>query len=489
MARLPRLLAGAAVLIGIALPSFSTGPSRAAGRIAAPGGALAIQASPVTPNVAAGDLASLFVHAPAFTHLILQVGYPDATVQLLQGAADPHGRYVFTWPIPANMPREGAATLALSGERGDERGAWSGTLNVRPMALPPLFVRAVADRFLAGTPLEVFVGSTPDTPFSYTARTPDGTSVMDGSSRTDARGRAVISQLDTYLPRHAVAVQIAVTISRGAASRTTTEHFTLLPRPALPLFVSATNSAVHAGQPFSVFVSSAPQAAISVTVSLTSTAIAQGSGTTDSHGRWVYTTNLNVTLAHPEQARIVVHADRGIDAAISRAAFLLRPALPGIFDRLAGPSNPAPTLARYFTQLPDRVIMISTESQTLRVYDRGALIHEDYVTTGRPELPTPHGVFQVSARYSPYEFISPWPVGSPYYYPPSPVHFAMLFRDGGYFLHDAPWRTVYGPRTNLPHYDSDPGEPLGSHGCVNIPYADMLWLWKWATIGTTVVVY
>jgi lipoprotein-anchoring transpeptidase ErfK/SrfK len=48
---------------------------------------------------------------------------------------------------------------------------------------------------------------------------------------------------------------------------------------------------------------------------------------------------------------------------------------------------------------------------------------------------------------------------------------------------------VYGPGTNLPHYSSDPGEPVGSHGCVNIPLADMIWLWDWTDVGTTVVVY
>ena len=68
-----------------------------------------------------------------------------------------------------------------------------------------------------------------------------------------------------------------------------------------------------------------------------------------------------------------------------------------------------------------------------------------------PALPTPPGIYQVLVKYSRYEMVSLWPASSPFYYPPSWTQFAMLFRSGGYFLHDAPWRTVYGPGTNLPH--------------------------------------
>jgi lipoprotein-anchoring transpeptidase ErfK/SrfK len=59
----------------------------------------------------------------------------------------------------------------------------------------------------------------------------------------------------------------------------------------------------------------------------------------------------------------------------------------------------------------------------------------------------------------------------------------------GYGLHDAPWRHQYGPGTNV--YGDGPGssEPTGTHGCVNIPFAQTQWLWNWAPVGTPVVVY
>ena len=59
----------------------------------------------------------------------------------------------------------------------------------------------------------------------------------------------------------------------------------------------------------------------------------------------------------------------------------------------------------------------------------------------------------------------------------------------GYGLHDAWWRQHYGPGTNV--YGDGPGsnEPTGTHGCVNIPFAQTQWLWNWAPVGTPVVIY
>lgn len=131
-----------------------------------------------------------------------------------------------------------------------------------------------------------------------------------------------------------------------------------------------------------------------------------------------------------------------------------------------------------------KLILVSLADQWLIAFQDGKPVLDTPVTTGRPELPTPTGTFHIMARYSPYTFISPWPEGSPYYYAPSPVHYALLFREGGYFIHDAPWRSVFGPGTNLPH--DDPGYPLGSHGCVNVPARAAQTLYHWASVGTAV---
>jgi lipoprotein-anchoring transpeptidase ErfK/SrfK len=226
-------------------------------------------------------------------------------------------------------------------------------------------------------------------------------------------------------------------------------------------------------------------------MSITGTVAFTATGIADNKGRWDYSAPLYVVLKHQATTTVTVEATRGVDRSTAHTSFLLRPGPPGLtpygFDPLATSQAPAPDLSRYFAVIPDKVIAVSTEGQVLREYEHGVLVHENVVTTGRPELPTIHGIFHVYLKQTPFTFVSPWPLGSPFYYPPSPVRYWMPFI-GGYGLHDSPWRRVYGPGTNLPH-TSDPGEPLGSHGCVNIPLPDMIWLWNWAPVGTMVLVY
>jgi hypothetical protein len=131
-----------------------------------------------------------------------------------------------------------------------------------------------------------------------------------------------------------------------------------------------------------------------------------------------------------------------------------------------------------------KLIIVSLAHEALYAYDGTKLVLQTLVTTGNPSLPTPPGQYTVMQKYHPYEFISPWPEGSPYYYAPSWSQYALLFRDGGYFLHDAPWRSAFGPGTNGP---GQPGTNYGgTHGCVNIPSTPMVFLFGWATVGTPV---
>ncbi|HEX6548396.1 MAG TPA: L,D-transpeptidase family protein [Candidatus Dormibacteraeota bacterium] len=124
-------------------------------------------------------------------------------------------------------------------------------------------------------------------------------------------------------------------------------------------------------------------------------------------------------------------------------------------------------------------IVVSLGDQTLYAYEGGVLKLQTYVATGRPALPTPPGDYHIFYKSSPYHMVSPWPPWSPYYYDPVDMDYAMEFIPGGYFLHDAWWRSWYGPGANL--YD-------GTHGCVNVPHDAMAWLYSWAQVGDEVVV-
>lgn len=128
-------------------------------------------------------------------------------------------------------------------------------------------------------------------------------------------------------------------------------------------------------------------------------------------------------------------------------------------------------------------MVVSLSQQRLTAYDGSREYLTTLVTTGNAALPTPLGVFPILGKYSPFTFVSPWPRGSKYYYAPSPTSYALLFDDRGYYVHDAPWRSNFGPGSNA--QVGAPGQNYtGSHGCVNVPFAVMQQLYQWATIGT-----
>ncbi|MDQ6884253.1 MAG: L,D-transpeptidase [Candidatus Dormibacteraeota bacterium] len=154
------------------------------------------------------------------------------------------------------------------------------------------------------------------------------------------------------------------------------------------------------------------------------------------------------------------------DAAIPQPTASARPTAP------TPSSAPAPNA-------DGKLIVVSLATQSLSAYENGKVVATTVVATGRPALPTLPGTFHIMAKYAPYKFVSPWPKSSPYWYASAWTNYAMLYQDDGYFIHDAPWRTNYGPGSNLTN---------GTHGCVNVPLSTMAFLYKWAPVGTTVVV-
>ncbi len=129
----------------------------------------------------------------------------------------------------------------------------------------------------------------------------------------------------------------------------------------------------------------------------------------------------------------------------------------------------------------ERAVVIRLGDQSLTAYVDGKVVLTTPVTTGRPALPTPVGSYSIHYRASPYTFVSPWPQGSPYYYPPTTVTWAMYFYDND-FLHDDPSQPngTYGKGSNLGAY--------ASHGCVHVPHDTMRFLYTWLPIGATVIV-
>jgi hypothetical protein len=138
------------------------------------------------------------------------------------------------------------------------------------------------------------------------------------------------------------------------------------------------------------------------------------------------------------------------------------------------------------------VLMVSQVEQAMRFYRDGKLIRSFQVTTGRVERPALPGVWTVQDRKSPDEFKSTDPPGSPYWYPPTPIQYAILYHWGGFFVHDAWWRVNFGPGTQFPHYDVGGDESFagdGSHGCVNMQSNDAAWVFANTDWNTQIAMY
>src|SRR6266480_2819289 len=133
-------------------------------------------------------------------------------------------------------------------------------------------------------------------------------------------------------------------------------------------------------------------------------------------------------------------------------------------------------------------IIVSLSRQWVWAYQNGVQVFNSPAMTGRPTLATPTGTYHVFLKLHPTTFTSPWPPGSPYWYPPTYINYALGWRAGGFFLHDSWWHSVYGPGTNGWHYDPKFGWQWGTHGCIAMPLSAAAWLYNWAPIGTLVQV-
>jgi hypothetical protein len=147
-----------------------------------------------------------------------------------------------------------------------------------------------------------------------------------------------------------------------------------------------------------------------------------------------------------------------------------------------------PQPAAGIPQYGGQVILVSLSQQWLWAYQDQHLALASPVTTGMPQLPTPQGNYFVQSKETNVTFYSLWPPGSPFYYSPEHINYAMFFRDIGYYIHDAPWRHAFGPGTQYPHTDPDGTWETGSHGCVNMPTPAAAALYAWAGVGARIII-
>jgi len=138
------------------------------------------------------------------------------------------------------------------------------------------------------------------------------------------------------------------------------------------------------------------------------------------------------------------------------------------------------------------VLVVSLIEQTLRYYNNGKLVRSFYIVSGQYLRPSIPGFWSIILREHPTQFKSTEPPGSAFWYPPTPIQYALEYHAGGYFFHDSWWRDSYGPGKNFPHSDPPGTTPFndnGSHGCINMNPNDVAWLYPQIAWGTPVILY
>jgi lipoprotein-anchoring transpeptidase ErfK/SrfK len=201
------------------------------------------------------------------------------------------------------------------------------------------------------------------------------------------------------------------------------------------------------------------------------------------HGYVAYVAGL---LARPQSSGSVALVGRRAVVVPARPAIAVRQAVLGSAITRELQSGSRALLTVPVTETPPAstgalAIVIRLGEQSLTLYKDGNVVLKTPVTTGRAALPTPVGAYDIAWRRSPYTFISPWPKGNPFYYPPAPVTWAMFFYNND-FLHDDPAEpaSAFGAGSN--------NGPYASHGCVHVPTDVMRTLYTTVPDHTPVIV-
>ncbi len=114
----------------------------------------------------------------------------------------------------------------------------------------------------------------------------------------------------------------------------------------------------------------------------------------------------------------------------------------------------------------NKSITVVLHDQRVYAYENGVLVRNVLVSTGLPGTPTVLGTYHIYVKYN-----------------------AQLMTGPGYYLPGVPWVMYFyeGYSFHGTYWHHNWGHPM-SHGCVNMPTDEALWLYQWAPVGTTITV-
>ncbi len=130
--------------------------------------------------------------------------------------------------------------------------------------------------------------------------------------------------------------------------------------------------------------------------------------------------------------------------------------------------------------LRGRWVEVDTSRGVAMAMQNGKVVYTALVTVGVPRWPTPKGRFTIYRRVA-NETMNSATIGIP------------LGTPGSYFLRNVLYtQYFYGGVAIHYNYWSPPeafGSAAGSHGCVGMKLDDAAFFWRFAKVGTPVVVY
>lgn len=116
-------------------------------------------------------------------------------------------------------------------------------------------------------------------------------------------------------------------------------------------------------------------------------------------------------------------------------------------------------------------IEVDLSEQKLRYYYGDGLQGEILVSTGRPGMATPTGTFFIGRKLDVVRYVG-WSFGRHYDHPNTKWNMEFIPR---YFIHGTYWHNDFGH--------------VHSKGCVNVSYKDMEPLYRFADVGTPVIIH
>lgn len=118
-------------------------------------------------------------------------------------------------------------------------------------------------------------------------------------------------------------------------------------------------------------------------------------------------------------------------------------------------------------------VEVDLRNQHMYIYKNGKSVLDTDIVSGKPESPTPAGVFYVWNKQRDAVLRGPGYA--------SPVAYWMPIDWTGVGIHDSDWQYAYGGTRWK--------DGFGSHGCVNTPPATMAKVFKIVPVGTPVIVF